>query len=110
MIVNKNASLKKLNTFKVDASCDVLVESSSTNDLLEVLNNKELNNNLFILGGGSNILFTKHYQGTIINLKEESIKILDEGPDKVQVFGRKAESQPTKARYFVSFHDLARSL
>ena len=85
MIVNKNASLKKLNTFKVDASCDVLVESSSTNDLLEVLNNKELNNNLFILGGGSNILFTKHYQGTVINLKEESIKILDEGPDKVQV-------------------------
>ena len=85
MIVNKNASLKKLNTFNVDASCDVLVESSSTNDLLEVLNNKELNNNLFILGGGSNILFTKHYQGTIINLKEESIKILDEGPDKVQV-------------------------
>ena len=85
MIVNKNASLKKLNTFNVDASCDLLVESSNTNDLLEVLNNKELNNNLFILGGGSNILFTKHYQGTIINLKEESIKILDEGPDKVQV-------------------------
>jgi len=85
MIVNKNASLKKLNTFNVDASCDVLVESSNTNDILEVLNNKELNNNLFILGGGSNILFTKHYQGTIINLKEESIKILDEGPDKVQV-------------------------
>ena len=68
MIVNKNASLKKLNTFNVDASCDVLVESSSTNDLLEVLNNKELNNNLFILGGGSNILFTKHYQGTIITV------------------------------------------
>ena len=85
MIVNKNASLKKLNTFNVDASCDVLVESSNTNDILEVLNNKELNINLFILGGGSNILFTKHYQGTIINLKEESIKILDEGPDKVQV-------------------------
>ena len=51
MIVNKNASLKKLNTFNVDASCDVLVESSNTNDILEVLNNKELNNNLFILGG-----------------------------------------------------------
>ena len=43
MIVNKNASLKKLNTFNVDASCDVLVESSNTNDILEVLNNKELN-------------------------------------------------------------------
>ena len=55
MIVNKNASLKKLNTFNVDASCDVLVESSNTNDLLEVLKNKELNNKLFILGGGSNI-------------------------------------------------------
>ncbi len=85
MIVNKNASLKKLNTFNVDASCDVLVESSNTDDLLEVLKNKELNNKLFILGGGSNILFTKHYEGTIINLKEESIKILDEGPVKVQV-------------------------
>ena len=45
MIVNKNASLKKLNTFNVDASCDVLVESSNTNDILEVLNNKELNIN-----------------------------------------------------------------
>ena len=61
MIVNKNASLKRFNTFNVDASCDVLVESINTNDILEVLNNKELNNNLFILGGGSNILFTKHY-------------------------------------------------
>ena len=85
MIVNKNASLKKLNTFNLDVSCDVLVESSNTNDLLEVLNNRELNNNLFILGGGSNILFTKHYQGTIINLKEESIKIIDKDADKVQV-------------------------
>ena len=85
MIVNKNASLKKLNTFNVDASCDLLVETSNPDDLLEILDSKELNNNLFILGGGSNILFTKHYQGTIINLKEESIKILEEGVDKIQV-------------------------
>ena len=85
MIVNKNASLKKLNTFNVDASCDLLVETSNPDDLFEILDSKELNNNLFILGGGSNILFTKHYQGTIINLKEESIKILEEGVDKIQV-------------------------
>jgi UDP-N-acetylenolpyruvoylglucosamine reductase len=49
MIVNKNASLKKLNTFNVDASCDVLVESSNTNDLLEVLKNKELITNYLFL-------------------------------------------------------------
>lgn len=66
MIVNKNASLKKLNTFNVDASCDVLVVSNDTNDLLEALNSKELNNNLFILGGGSNILFTKHIKELLL--------------------------------------------
>ena len=66
MIVNKNASLKKLNTFNVDASCDLLVETSNPDDLLEILDSKELNNNLFILGGGSNILFTKDYCSHIL--------------------------------------------
>ena len=80
MIVNKNASLKKLNTFNVDASCDVLVESSNTNDLLEVLKNKELNNKLFILGdfwsiflpySGFNISKNHEQKSSHINLYED---------------------------------------
>ena len=43
------------------------------------------NNQILILGGGSNILFTKSYNGAIINLRNKGIRVLEEDKDSVLV-------------------------
>ena len=43
------------------------------------------NNQILILGGGSNILFTKSYNGAIINLRNKGIKVLEEDKESVLV-------------------------
>lgn len=79
MIVEKNVSLKKLNTFKVDINTDILLTIDSDTDFT----NKEFltfikNDNLLILGGGSNILFTKDFNGSVILIQTKGKKILNE--------------------------------
>ena len=55
-------SLTDLNTLKLDASCERLVEVANVSQLEQLLPMK----NLLVLGGGSNILFCQHFNGTVL--------------------------------------------
>ena len=71
MNIQENFSLKNHNTFGVDVSAKYFGEVSSTEELLAVLKNHQLTSiNLqpLFLGGGSNILFTKDFEGLVIQL------------------------------------------
>ena len=59
MKMYKNYSLKQHNTFGIDATAAAFVNIESTEDLKAVLVENTLP--IYILGGGSNILFTKDY-------------------------------------------------
>ena len=77
MKIEKNISIKDLNTFRVDVNVDTLCTINSEKDFLskdffECLKSK----NILILGGGSNILFTKDFKGTVILLKNTGKEIL----------------------------------
>ena len=61
-----NTSLKKLHTFAVEAKCKRLVLCSSVDDAVEYSKNIHDDGPFFILGGGSDVLFTKDFDGTIV--------------------------------------------
>ncbi len=65
MIDEKNYSLLKHNTFGMDVKCDRFIEFSSTDEAIEMLPSVS-NGDYIIIGGGSNVLFTKDFHGTVI--------------------------------------------
>ena len=76
---HKNFSLKDFNTFGIDVSAKAFVSVSSVEELKEVLQ-QVYAHELFILGGGSNILLLKNIDQTIlhINLKGRALEREDE--------------------------------
>ncbi len=66
-------SLKSLNTFAVDCSTDQLIEINTYADLNSLSN--ILSNNFYILGEGSNTLFTDKAAPTIIKMKMKGITL-----------------------------------
>ena len=76
MKINKEASLKKFNTFNVSETANLIYEVEEISELKGILLNTD--GQILILGGGSNILFTKRFEGTIINLKNKGIKVIRE--------------------------------
>ncbi len=79
-----NISLKKYNTFGLDYKADCLVILKTEEEAAVYLRNRESSiQNLFIIGEGSNILFTNDFNGTIVHPGIEGIKI--EGQDEKSV-------------------------
>ena len=88
MIFSNNISLKKLNTFGIDVKCKLFYEINHKTNLKELIKSNQFKqNNYLILGGGSNILFTKDYDGLIIKNEIKGIDIIeeDEKTKKVKV-------------------------
>ena len=83
MKIHRNSSLKKFNTFNVDELAQLIIEIDNISDLPNILSNKK--DEILVLGGGSNILFTKPYNGLIINLKNKGKKIIQEDEKTVLV-------------------------
>ncbi len=83
MNVYENYSLKPLNTFNIDVKARYYYEVFDENELKEIINLIKCNKNFLILGSGSNILFTKDFDGIIIKYKRNEIKILDENDKHV---------------------------
>ena len=71
-------SLKNLNTFGVDVKAKLFAEVFSEDELIEILSDvKFKSERKLILGGGSNILFTKDFDGLIIKVSITGIKVLE---------------------------------
>ena len=79
MIIKSNVSLQPYNTFGVDAVAKQFIEVNSVEELLEVLIRKK---DIFILGGGSNILLTKNIEKPVIFVHIKGIEILDIPPSE----------------------------
>ncbi len=63
MLITKNKSLQSLHTFGFQVSANAFAEFEDVDDLKELLNLYPSNH--FILGGGSNICFTKDFDGLV---------------------------------------------
>jgi len=81
MLIQRDFSLKKYNTFKIDVKASFFAEVYSLEDLEKVLSfTKKEGIPYLILGGGSNILFTQDFQGMAIALRLKGLteKIINE--------------------------------
>lgn len=86
MKVTENFSLKNHNTFGINVSCRYFVECFSIDDFLSLLSDKQyFSLPKLILGGGSNILFTKNFDGIIIKNSMKGIEVIKEDDDDVLV-------------------------
>lgn len=95
MQIQQNISLKKFNTFGIDAKAKYFVSVNSISELLEILKLKDYPNK-FILGGGSNMLLTKDLDALVIHINIKGIEIISENNDSVLV----------KANAGVNWHEL----
>lgn len=74
-----NYSLLKHNTFGIDAKCQRFIEYTSVEDAQQIVRSlKEEDYPLLILGGGSNLLLTDDYKGTVLHSGISFIEQLDE--------------------------------
>lgn len=100
MQILENVSLKPYHTFGVEAFAQYFVEVSTEEDLIEILKKTKFNDlPILFLGGGSNIFFTKNFEGLVIKLNYKGIseKILNE--NEVLVTAKAGENW----HYFVQY-------
>jgi UDP-N-acetylmuramate dehydrogenase len=90
MDIQENKSLLSYNTFGIDVSARHFVEINSTDDLQELAGSKWMTE-LLILGGGSNVLFTKDYDGLVGHMNLTGYQI--EREDDEQVWLRAAAGE-----------------
>ncbi len=81
--ISSNFSLKDYNTFNIDAKSDKFISINSEGELIDFLSQHKKKENIFFLGGGSNVLFSKDYNGTIIHISIKGKKIIEELDDKI---------------------------
>ena len=91
MDIQNNFSLKKYNTFGIDAKAKEFVAVHSVNELTSVLiENKSKSK--FILGGGSNMLLTKDIDALVIHVDLKGKKVIKEDDDFVWVESQAGEN------------------
>jgi UDP-N-acetylmuramate dehydrogenase len=86
MIIREDFPLKKYNTFGIEATAKFFAEITSAEDVLEICSEKQFGKaDKLILGGGSNILFTKDFDGIVIKNNFRGIEVLSENAEHVFV-------------------------
>ena len=77
--IQECVSLKKLNTFGIEAKAKKYIQIAEESALQVLHKGGYFNTPFFILGGGSNVLFTKDYQGLIIHMSIRGIQHFIDG-------------------------------
>ncbi|HTB51651.1 MAG TPA: UDP-N-acetylmuramate dehydrogenase [Ferruginibacter sp.] len=86
MQVQENISLKKFNTFGIDVQAKYFSAFATIEELHELLDHKHFKKSTtLILGGGSNVLFTKNYNGLVVKNELKGIKKVKEDEHHVYV-------------------------
>ena len=80
----KKVSLKNYNSFSVDAKAKNLIHISSEREIINFIE-KNKKNELLILGGGTNILFTSDIEYPILKIEIKGIEIINEDDNEVLV-------------------------
>ncbi|MHB9055173.1 MAG: UDP-N-acetylmuramate dehydrogenase [Paludibacteraceae bacterium] len=84
MKIQENISLKSYNTFGIDVNAKYFSEYNSVAELRELLQSETLRRNHFLhIGGGSNLLFLKDFDGVILHSRIKSIEITEEDENSV---------------------------
>src|SRR5579859_4597540 len=76
----RDAPLEHRNTFRVPAKASRYAELRSAGSLPELLQRHELKSMpLLVLGEGSNLLFTKDFDGLVLHMSSSGVQLLEDG-------------------------------
>jgi UDP-N-acetylmuramate dehydrogenase len=99
----KNISLKSYNTFGVDVRANAMVELESTAEIIEFVRNRpEIGEKIFVLNGGSNVLFTFDFKGLIIRINNPGIVIKEETKDGALIEAGAGENWDALVRFCIN--------
>ena len=90
-MIRKNISLKKYNSFNIEVNAKEFAEINSKQELIEIAN-KTKGKKVLYLGGGSNILFTKDFDGIVIHLNIKGITCEKTNSDETVVQANAGEN------------------
>ncbi len=99
MSIQHNISLKEYNTFGINVYAKQFISINSVKELVEILN---LNNDIFLLGGGSNMLLTSDIEKLVIHLNLKGIIVNDTEQDVVYVTAEAGENWHEFALWCIS--------
>lgn len=91
MQIEKNKSLKNFNSFGIECKARIFIEISSISELKEALLHYK-NEELFILGGGSNMLITQDIDAVVLYINLKGISILSEDETHVMLQAKAGEN------------------
>lgn len=93
MLISENVLLQPFNTFGIPAKARYFASFSSAEELQEILTNPSLKGlPHMILGGGSNMLFTKDFDGLVLKNEIKGISVVKEDDEHVYVKAGAGES------------------
>jgi len=91
-------SLKPFNTFGIDVKANYLARFSNTTELAQILESDVAKKNeLLVLGGGSNLLLTKNFEGLVLKNEMKGMEIIP---------GKDADTIAVKSFAGELWHDL----
>lgn len=77
--IHYNYAIKHLNSFGIDVNAKLFTEVRTEEELKTLFSSAVVKENqLLVLGGGSNMLFTKDYEGLIIKVSIKGIDVKDD--------------------------------
>jgi UDP-N-acetylmuramate dehydrogenase len=85
MKVQHDVSLRSLNTFGIDVKASRFAVFSSEEELMSLLDLNQGTGPVLILGGGSNILFTRDFDGLVLCNRIPEISVIEDREDTVLV-------------------------
>lgn len=91
MQIHKNASLKEYNTFGIDVTAKQYIAINTEEELKHILK-RFYAEELFVLSGGSNILFTQDVEATVLHIQIMGLKVLKEEKNEVYIEAKAGEN------------------
>ncbi len=86
MIIYQNKSLKAYNTFGIDVEATQFVEVNTAEEIQVLCRSFNLSErNFLVIGGGSNLLLTKKFEGMVIKINLKGVDVIKEDENNVWV-------------------------
>jgi len=86
LLIQQNYSLKTLNTFGLDVQTQQYAKVTSAQELADLYASRKLRPvKKLILGGGSNVLFTRNWLGLVVHIGISGIEVIDTSDERVLV-------------------------
>lgn len=78
-------NLKPYNSFHIEAYCTQFFQITEIEQIFELIQKGIFKHPFLLLGGGSNLLFTKNFEGAVIQMDTKGIQMIGENSSKVYI-------------------------